>query len=164
MFSVSHEFKTDLHWILPADILKKQFIKFINPALLLYWKEKIIVQNLKQCVIYGLIFGFTQLFTVVVCSQSREPSFPEIIQTYLSFRISSSTCDFSKERPTDMWQIMSDTVRHYHCLLSDFYGHITSTVWIILRQKPLALTTSATVHLTVNIMLILTLYTELPQM
>jgi len=38
MHSVSHEFKPDILWILLAEILKKHFIKFINPALLLILK------------------------------------------------------------------------------------------------------------------------------
>jgi len=59
--------------------------------------------------------------------------------------MSSSTCESSKERQTVMWQAMSDTVRHYRSLLSDIYGHITSTAWIVLRQNLLALSTSATV-------------------
>jgi len=41
-----------------------------------------------------------------------------------------------------MWQIMSDTVRHYRSLLSDIYGHLTSTIWIVLTQNLLALSTS----------------------
>jgi hypothetical protein len=38
-----------------------------------------------------------------------------------------------------MWQVMSDTVRHYRSLLFDMYSHLTSTVWIVLRQNLLAL-------------------------
>ena len=30
IYSVSHDFRPDLHWILFADILKKQFVKFID--------------------------------------------------------------------------------------------------------------------------------------
>jgi len=40
MFSVSHDFKTDLLLIILADILKKQFIRFINPALFLVLKRE----------------------------------------------------------------------------------------------------------------------------
>jgi len=43
-----------------------------------------------------------------------------------------------------MWQVMSDTVRHYRSLLSVIYGLLTSTVWIVLRQNLLALSTRAT--------------------
>ena len=60
VFSVSHYFKTDLLSILLAHILKKQFIKFINPALLLVLKRENIVQNFKQCVIYVDIVGFAK--------------------------------------------------------------------------------------------------------
>jgi len=62
-----------------------------------------------------------------------------------------------------MWQVMSDTVRHYCSLLSDIYGHLTSTVWIVLTQNVLVLSTSATVRLTVIIKVIWTQYPELPQ-
>ena len=62
-----------------------------------------------------------------------------------------------------MWQVMSDNVRLYRSLLSGIYGHLTSTVWIVLWQNLLAISTSVTVHLTVKIMLIRTQYTELPQ-
>jgi hypothetical protein len=37
------------------------------------------------------------------------------------------------------WQLMSDTVWHYHCLLSDIYIHLTSAVWIVLSQNLLTL-------------------------
>jgi len=81
-------------------------------------------------------------FAVVVCSKSSEPSFPEIIYTFLRCWISSSTCNFSKERPTDMWQVMSDTVQDYCCLLSGYYGtsrlqsesFLHKTYWCYQRQ------------------------------
>jgi hypothetical protein len=154
MFSVPHGFKPDLLWILLAHFLKKQFIKFINPALLLVLRRENHSAELQTLCYLFTYRWIRKVFTVVVCSKLSVPSFSEIIWIFLRCWISSSFCDFSKERPTDTWQVMSDTVRNYRSLLSDIYGHITSTVWILLRQNLLALSTSATVHLTGKIMLI----------
>jgi len=156
MFSVSHEFKLDVLWILLADILKKQFINFINPDPLLVFKRENHSAELQTMCYLCRYLWIRKSFTVVVCSKSNEPSFPEIIETLLRCWISSSTRDFSKEIPTDMWQLMSNIVRHNCSLLSDVYDHLTSTVWIVLRQNLLALSTLATVHPTVKIMFIRT--------
>ena len=156
MFSVSHEFKPDLLWILLAGILKKQFINFINPDPLLVFKRENHSGELQTMCYLCRYRWIRKSFTVVVCSKSSEPSFPEIIETLLGCWISSSTRDCSKEIPTDMWQVMSNTVRYYRSLFSDVYDHLTSTVWIVLRQNLLALSTLAPVHLTVKIMFIRT--------
>ena len=47
---------------------------------------------------------------------------------------------------------MSGTVRHYCSLQSDIYDHLTSAIWIVLTQNVLALSTSSTVHMTVNLL------------
>jgi hypothetical protein len=63
MFSLSHDFKHDLFWILLADICKKQCIKFINPSLILVLKrENNEMHNFKQRIIDGRAVGFAKFF------------------------------------------------------------------------------------------------------
>jgi hypothetical protein len=78
-FSVSHDFKTDLLRILLADVLKQQFIKFINPALLLVLKRENHSAELQTMCYLCRYRCIRKAFTAVVCSKSSEPSFPEII-------------------------------------------------------------------------------------
>jgi hypothetical protein len=68
-----------------------------------------------------------------------------------------------QESPTDMWQVMSDTVWQYRPLLSDIYGHFTSMIWTVLTQNLLAPAISLIVHLTPKIKLIQTQHTKLQQ-
>ena len=79
MFSMSHDFRPDLLWILLADILKKQFIKFINPVLLLVSKRENQSAELQTLCCLCRHRWVRKALTVVVCSKSSEPSFPEII-------------------------------------------------------------------------------------
>jgi len=141
----------DLHW--PLQIIVSAGPLHWDRANIINWGSRLVTttsvdpQSVYDCSLF----------------QISEPSFPEIIQSFLSCWISSSTCDSSKVRPTDRWQVMSGNVRHYRSLLSDNYGYLTSVVSVALRQNLLELSTSATVHLTVKITLIRTQYTEQPQ-
>jgi len=44
------------------------------------------------------------------------------------------------------WHV-AGTVQQYRPLLCEIYGHLTPTIWILLAQNLLALSTSPTVHL-----------------
>jgi hypothetical protein len=79
MFSVCHDFKPDLLSILLADILKKQSIKLINPALLLVLKKENYIAELHAMCYLCRYRWIRKAFMVVVCSKSSEPSFPDII-------------------------------------------------------------------------------------
>jgi len=59
--------------------LKKQFIKLLNSALLIVLKRDNHNAELQtMCYLCGYSW-IRKAFTVVVCSKSSEPSFPEII-------------------------------------------------------------------------------------
>ena len=62
-----------------ADILKKQFVRFINPVLLLVLKRENRSAELQTMCYLCRYLWIRKAFTLVVCSKSSEPSFPEII-------------------------------------------------------------------------------------
>jgi hypothetical protein len=61
-------------------------------------------------------------FTAVMFAKTGEPSNSETNYVYLQWWISNDI-HLPKQRPTDMQQVMSVTVRHYSPLLSDIYIH-----------------------------------------
>jgi hypothetical protein len=69
MFSVPHDFKPDLLWILLADALKKQFIRFINPALLLILRRENHSAELKTMCYLCRYCRICKAVTVVVPNQ-----------------------------------------------------------------------------------------------
>jgi len=65
--------------MLLAHILKKQFIKFIDPALLLVLKRENDSAKLQTMCYLCKYRWIRKAFTVVVCSKLSMLSFPEII-------------------------------------------------------------------------------------
>ena len=111
-----------------------------------YWKKKITVRNFKWCVIHTpldsqSVYG-CNLFQI---TRALYPSNYLNLLKVLNFR------QHLWLLKTQTRQVMSDTVRHYRRLLSDIYGHITSTVCIAVIQNLLKLAISLTLQLTVKI-------------
>ena len=155
MFSLSHDFKPDLLWILLADIWKKQCIWFINPDLLLVLKRENHSAALPTMCDLCRCRWIGKAFTVVVCSKWTAL----VSWNYLNLLKVQNFKQHLRllKRKTKLHvAVMSNTVQHYHSLLSDIYGDLTSTFWIFLTQNLSTLAASLTVHLTVKIKLIWT--------
>ena len=85
----------------------------------LCWKKRIKAQKFQTMCYLTRHRWIRRAFAFVLCANTSEPSNSDNVYIFLKCWISD--LDLPKERPTDMQQVMSDTVPRYRPLLSDIY-------------------------------------------